>query len=225
METAEKKEKRGKFITFEGSDGAGKTTQMRLAGEYLKKLGFPVVLTREPGGTPLAEKLRRLLKDNDPEEEIAPLTELLLIEAARIQHVNSVIRPALERGDWVLCDRFADSTTAYQGYGRGLNLEKVAGLNALAMQDCAPDCTLLLTLPPAMNTERMASRAQNAEKNISVPDRFDGEDDEFKRAVKAGFAAVADSEPERVKKVDCSGTVEESSEKIRRILDELVRGN
>lgn len=220
MANAEKKLTKGRFITFEGMDGAGKTTQMRLAGEYLRSLGFHVVSTREPGGTPLAEKLRALVKDLDPAEELSPLAELLMIEAARAQHVDMVIRPALERGDWVLCDRFTDSTTAYQGYGRGISLEEVAKLNAMAVRECVPDRTILLTVRSGLDSERVAERGEV--RRSPRRDRFDGEEDAFKRAVREGFAAIAAAGPERVRIVDCSGTVAQSCEKVRKVLDELV---
>ena len=148
------------FITFEGMDGAGKTTQIRLLQERLEKAGERVVVTREPGGNALAEKIRALLLD--PESEMDPLTEAYLYAAARAEHVRRVILPALQRGETVLCDRYLDSSLAYQGYGRGLGEETVRRINAQAVAGCLPDRTYLLRVPEEAAARRVGARGVSA---------------------------------------------------------------
>ena len=172
------------FITFEGMDGAGKTTQIRLLQERLEKAGERVVVTREPGGNALAEKIRALLLD--PESEMDPLTEAYLYAAARAEHVRRVILPALQRGETVLCDRYLDSSLAYQGYGRGLGEETVRRINAQAVADCLPDRTY----------------------------RIESAGEAFLRRVEAGFCRLAEREPARILAVDASGTAEEIARRI-----------
>ncbi len=207
-------EKRGKFITFEGSDGAGKSTQVALAAEYLRRKGQSVTVTREPGGTERAEALREWVK-TPCGEEIEPLAELLVMEAARVQHVEKVIKKALAEGTWVLCDRFCDSTAAYQGYGRMMDTALVKLLNEKAMAGAVPDRTVILTLSEAEKASRVKKRSGGA-------DRFDSENAAFKKRVDDGFAAIAAAEQERVRMIDASGTAEEVHEKIKKVLDELV---
>jgi dTMP kinase len=154
----------GKFITFEGIDGAGKSSHIEAAAVALRQAGKTVVLTREPGGTPLAEKLR----DQVLHSAMDGLTELLLVFAARRDHIETVIRPALARGDWVICDRFTDSTFAYQGGGRQMDLQKIETLESWVQADLQPDCTLLFDLPPAVAAQRRAK--------VRAADRFEAED-------------------------------------------------
>jgi dTMP kinase len=154
----------GKFITFEGIDGAGKSSHIEAAAVALRQTGKTVVLTREPGGTPLAETLRNEVLHS----AMDGLTELLLVFAARRDHIETVIRPALARGDWVICDRFTDSTFAYQGGGRQMDLQKIEMLESWVQADLQPDCTLLFDLPPAIAAERRAK--------VRAADRFEAED-------------------------------------------------
>ncbi len=179
---------RGCFVTFEGVEGCGKSTQMAHLRAWMEEAGFPVLATREPGGTKIGEEIRRLLLA--PRDEILDAaTELLLYEAARAQHVSEVIRPALESGAHVLCDRFFDSTTAYQAFGRGLDEAVVAELNRVASGGIIPDLTLLFSVA----LEEGLSRARGER----VGDRIEGESLEFHRRVQAGFEALAKREPHR----------------------------
>ncbi|HKJ36891.1 MAG TPA: dTMP kinase [Solirubrobacterales bacterium] len=183
------------FVSFEGVDGAGKSTQAELLAGAL---GTETVLVREPGGTPAGERLRELLKD--PGVALDPRAELLLFLAARAQLVEAVIRPALEAGRDVVCDRFMDSTVAYQGVARGLGAETVRELNAVAVAGCVPDRTLLL----ALDAGRAAGRGE-ARGDFGA-DRFEGAGEDFRGKVAAAFAEIATAEPERVTVVDGSGT-------------------
>jgi len=207
---------RGRFITFEGGEGAGKTTQIRLLEEALLRSGRKVVAVREPGGSPLSEKIRCLLKDfrDDPP---LPKTELLLFLAARAQLVESVIAPALEAGTWVLSDRFGDSTVAYQGYGRGLPLDILKTMDSFACSSLKPDATFLLELPAGEALRRMRSREEAT--GVSA-DRFETAQGGFHERVRAGFSEIARAEPGRVVRVDASGTVEEISAFILKSLAE-----
>lgn len=194
---------RGFFITFEGGEGTGKTTQIRMLAEHLESRGKTVVVTREPGGTPVAEAARAVILD--PELEQDGLTELFLLEAARHDHVEEVILPALERGDIVLSDRFADSSTVYQGMVRGLGEELVIQLNRLATSDLEPDLTLVLDLDPDEGVGRARSRnAADAES-----DRLDDEPAEFHRLVRKGFLRLAELHPDRVRVVGADGNPDE----------------
>ncbi len=209
---------RGLFITVEGPEGAGKSSQLRLLAEYLESRGLPCRCTREPGGTPLAETIRAVVKNHTGAEEMRPETELLLIEAARVQHVYGVIAPALAAGQTVLCDRFTDSTSAYQGGGRGVPFEAVEALNSFARAGCVPDLTLLLDLDPADGFKRASDRPETRGKY----DRFEAEKLEFHRRVRAAFLAIARAEPERVRIVDASGTIRQVQSEIRKIVDEFI---
>lgn len=203
----------GLFITLEGVEGCGKTTQLHLLAGHLERLGCRVVTTREPGGTPLAEALRSLLLD--PETgAISPLSELMMYAAARAQHVHAVIRPALERGDVVLCDRFCDSTLAYQGGGRGLALDQIRTLNTLATGGLAPDCTLLLDLPVEDGLARSGKRG--------ALDRIEGESADFHHRVRAAFLDIARAEPERITIIDASAPAGEVFEAVRVRVDRLI---
>ncbi len=187
----------GFFITFEGPEGAGKSTQLRMLHESLEREGRRCVATREPGGTPLAEQLRGIVKNFSGPEKLHPTTELLLLEAARSQHVREVIRPALAAGCVVLCDRYFDSTTAYQGGARGLESAVVDELNSFAAAECVPDLTILLDLPPEAGFRRAADRVETRGEH----DRFEEEKLDFHRRVREAFLRIAAAEPDRVRVV------------------------
>lgn len=181
--------KRGKFITLEGCEGVGKTTNLAFIHDYLKQQNIPVTVTREPGGTALAEKLRHTLLDTDG-ESISDTTELLLMFAARAQHIQHVIAPALADGHWVLCDRFTDATYAYQGGGRGLSIATIAWLEQLVQGDLRPDLTLLLDAPIDIGMERAQKR--------STFDRFESEKNSFFTRVRDMYLSLAAQQPERI---------------------------
>ena len=186
---------RGKFITVEGGEGVGKSTNIALIAQILTDAGHSPVQTREPGGTALAEKIRQLLLAHG-DEVMSASTELLLIFAARAQHLHQVIEPALAAGQWVLCDRFTDATYAYQGGGRGLNREHIATLEQLVQGDLRPDLTVLLDAPVATGRERAQNRSQ--------PDRFEVEQIAFFERVRDTYLQRARSEPERFLMVDAA---------------------
>ena len=191
--------KRGLFITFEGTEGCGKSTQVRFLAERLRALGHRVRPLREPGGTPIGEEIRHTLKHSQQNQAMTPEAELLLMNASRAQLVREVIRPAIAAGEIILCDRFYDSTTAYQGYGRQLDLEKVRTVIEFAVGDTKPDLTLLLHVAPEVSKERLRSRQTNMP---FVRDRIEEADQKFFEQVARGFEAVAAAEPQRVKWVD-----------------------
>ena len=211
--------KRGWFITFEGPEGAGKSSQIQLLGEALSASGHEVVITREPGGTPLAEAIRDVVKGHQGAEAVHPVTELLLMEAARSQHVSQVVIPALEAGKIVLCDRFYDSTTAYQGGGRGLDMDMVVGLNRFASQGVVPDLTLLLDLAPERGFERTGRRVETQ----GEYDRFELEKLDFHRRVRKIFLGLAEQEPQRVKIIDADREQAAVQADVRKLVDELIR--
>jgi dTMP kinase len=185
---------RGRFITFEGGEGSGKSTQIALLADRLHACGIAVQHTREPGGTPLAEQIRALVRHPAGTDPV-PMTELFLMLAARAQHVETLIRPALDQGQWVLCDRFSDSTLAYQGYGRGLALETIRTLNALAVGDTQPEHTILLTLAPQQGLERVRQRDRHH-------DRFTVAGSTFHERIHRGFLTLAQAEPARFHVID-----------------------
>jgi len=201
---------RGKFITFEGPEGGGKSTHVRELAEQLRAEGKTVLVTREPGGTRLAELIRGLVRE---EVEDPPVTrcEVLLFIAARAQVVSEVIRPALARGEWVICDRFADSTFAYQGYGRGIDVGLLKNFNDFATEGLVPDLTILLDVPPETSKARLAERQAAT---ATSADRIEQEGDMFHRRLREGFLELAKAEPGRFAVIDSSGPREEVSEKV-----------
>lgn len=203
----------GRFITFEGIEGCGKSTQATLLARELAARGVSVVATREPGGTDLGEDLRNILMARG--REMAPLAELFLMEAARAQHTAQVIRPALSRGAWVVCDRYADSSTAYQGGGRGLDPALVEGVNRIACDGLTPHRTVLLDLPVAEGLARARGRASTTAANC----RFEDEDLAFHQAVADAYAELAAREPSRIVVVDGRGTPQQVQ---RRVLDAMT---
>jgi dTMP kinase len=184
----------GKFITFEGPEGSGKSTHIRLLATYLSEQGIGVTLTREPGGTPLGEAVRNLLQHNGSGESPVARAEVLLFLASRAQHVQGLIRPALEAGSWVLCDRFEDSTLAYQGYGRGFDLNELHALNRFATHGLRPDLTVLLDITPETSRARLLSRQSLT---VTSPDRIESEADDFHIRLRTGFLSLARREPKR----------------------------
>jgi dTMP kinase len=204
------------FITFEGTEGCGKSTQVDLLAERLRALGHRVRMLREPGGTPIGEEIRHTLKHSKVNVTMTYETELLLMNASRAQLVRETIRPALAVGEIVLCDRFYDSTTAYQGYGRGLDLALVKSVIDFAVGDTRPDLTLLLHVPAEVSAERLASRQATLP---FVRDRLEEGDKYFFERVAKGYEAIAAAEPDRVRVVSGTGAVEVVCENIW----ELVR--
>lgn len=198
---------RTRFISLEGGEGSGKSTQCKLLAEWLRGLGHDVVLTREPGGTPGAEEIRALLVQGEA-GRWEPMTEALLHFAARRDHVGKVIRPALGRGAWVVSDRFFDSTLAYQGYGHGLGAAPIALLRKLVLDDFAPGLTLLLDLPIEVGLERAGRRR-------SADARYESMGEAFHRRVRDGFHAIAAAEPERVAVIDATRPLEAVADAVR----------
>lgn len=188
----------GCFITVEGIDGCGKSTQARLLAEDLERAGYDVLALREPGGVAISEKIRALLLD-PANVEMSATCELLLYEAARAQLVHEVVAPALAGGRVVVCDRFYDSTTAYQGYAGGVPLDAVTRANELAVGACAPDLTLVFDIDPALAAERTVSRAQ---------DRMEAKGIAYQQRVAEGFRAIAAAEPERVRRIDAARAID-----------------
>lgn len=204
---------RGRFITLEGSEGSGKSTNLAFIHQHLQESGIDVILTREPGGTPLGEAIRELLLDHR-NNEMASDTELLLMFAARAQHLEELILPALEAGKWVLCDRFTDATYAYQGTGRGIPIERIAQLESWVQGDLRPDLTLFLDLPVAQGLARAGAR--------SAPDRFEREQLDFFERVRQGYLAQAASAPQRYRVVDAARTLEDVQSQIRSLLEDYL---
>jgi len=197
---------RGRFITFEGGEGSGKSTQIKRLESWLLSRGIGVVLTREPGGVEEAEALRNLLLQGAA-DRWDPISETLLFQAARIQHVRHKILPALERGYWVLCDRFLDSTLVYQGIGKGVSQEWIRDLYLRSMPDIFPDLTILLDIDVAAGLYRAKARADKEQ-------RFENMHLSFHEKVRQGFLAIAESEPIRLKVIDASGTQDEVTARI-----------
>jgi len=207
------KHTQGRFITIEGVEGVGKTTNLEFIGNYLRKRDITLLVTREPGGTPLAERIRALLLDRR-EEKVDAMTELLLMFAARAQHVNKVIKPALARGEWVLCDRFIDSSFAYQGGGREIPEEQIEQLEQLVLGQFRPDLTIILDLPVEQGLQRAEKR--------SAKDRFEQEERLFFSRVRQVFLQRAKRYPHRCRIVDTASDLDEVQNSLAKILDEYI---
>ncbi|MCW8829778.1 MAG: dTMP kinase [Gammaproteobacteria bacterium] len=205
---------RGRFITLEGSEGSGKSTNLDYIHEKLQQNGIDVILTREPGGTLLGEQIRELLLDHR-QQAMASDTELLLMFAARAQHLNELILPALEQGKWVLCDRFTDATYAYQGAGRGIAEERIATLESWVQGELRPDLTLFLDLPVEQGLARAGER--------STPDRFEREQFDFFERVRQGYLKQAEREPQRYRVVDASLPLEQVQAQLDTILSDYLK--
>ena len=205
--------RKGYFITFEGAEGCGKSTQIRLLGEDLEKAGLSVKVSRSPGGTPVAEKIRKILKEATAGEDLEPETELLLFGACHSQMTANLIRPLLEKGVIVLSDRFCDSTLAYQGYARNLGAETVKKINSYACRGLKPDLTILLDLEVEEGLRRARERAGDA--LTLAADRFDSEKLSFHQAVRNAFLRLAAEEKERFAVISAKGSVEEVHSRIR----------
>ncbi|GAA5128658.1 dTMP kinase [Alloalcanivorax gelatiniphagus] len=204
----------GRFITLEGGEGAGKSSNLTWLAERLREAGVPVTVTREPGGTELAERIRAVLLDPGA-ETMADGTELLLVFAARAQHLEALIRPALERGDWVLCDRFMDATWAYQGAGRGFDPSAIAALESMVLRGLSPDRTLLFDVPVAQGMARAGKRSR--------PDRIEREAHAFFERVRQCYLERAAAEPERFRVIDAGAGLEAVRAELDTHLQEMLR--
>jgi dTMP kinase len=203
----------GKFITFEGTDGSGKTTQIKLLEEYLKDKGCEVVLSREPGGTKISELIRDLILD-PANTEIVPLTEMILYAASRAQHVAQVIKPSIEAGKIVICDRFVDSSYAYQGCGRGLDLRLIADVNRVAIDGISPDVTFFLDIDP--------ETAINRRINATGADRIEQEKLDFHKRVYEGYKKMSLLFPDRIMTIDAEKPIDEISSQINKYIDTIL---
>ncbi len=214
----------GLFITFEGTEGGGKSTQIQLLAQRLRNAGRIVRVLREPGGTPIGEEIRHTLKHSDANHAMTPEAELLLMNASRAQLVREVIRPALAAGEVVLCDRFYDSTTAYQGYGRQLDLDAVRRVIDFAVGSTRPHLTLLLQVPVAVSEERRRSRNALANSDaITQRDRMEEADRAFFERVDAGFAVIASHEAERIRVIDATRDVAAVAASIWQLVEPLAQ--
>lgn len=203
----------GKFITLEGTEGVGKSTNMAFIKEYLEQAGIDLIVTREPGGTPLGETLREVLLDAK-QQSISDDSELLLMFAARAQHLQQVIKPALAAGKWVLCDRFTDATYAYQGGGRGIDMLRISQLEQWVQGDLRPDMTIILDLDVDIGLQRAGKR--------SLPDRFELEKKAFFKRVRETYLNRAKSQPECYKVIDASPSITHVQQSIQAVLKQLV---
>lgn len=205
---------RGRFITLEGSEGSGKSTNLAYIHQQLQESGIDVVLTREPGGTPLGEQIRELLLDHK-QSAMSSDTELLLMFAARAQHLHELILPALEAGKWVLCDRFTDATYAYQGAGRGISPQRIGVLEEWVQGALRPDLTFFLDLPVAQGLARAGER--------STPDRFEREQIDFFERVRQGYLEQAEREPRRYRVIDASVSLDQVQARLGRVIGDYLR--
>jgi len=203
---------RGLFITFEGPDGSGKTTQIQELKKYLKKNGYDAIITREPGGTPIGEKIRKIILDKE-NQEMDSVTEALLYAASRAQHVSQLIRPALNKGYMVICDRFMDSSIAYQGYGRKLG-DSVRIVNEIAVGDCLPDVTFLLKIDPHIGKSRI--KMENL-------DRLELEAMEYHNEVYKGYMELVKKNPERIICIDAGRSIEDIKTEICYHMEKLLK--
>jgi dTMP kinase len=207
---------RGKFITVEGIEGVGKSTNIEFLSSIVSAKGFPVLLTREPGGTPLAERIREMLLEHG-DEPLPDIAESLLFFASRSLHINNAILPALDAGKWVICDRFTDASRAYQGYGRGLGVEKINLMAEWVHGGLEPDLTLLLDAPAEVGKERAERRGET--------DRLDEEEAAFYQRVRDGYLSLAKAEPERFAVIDASRDLQQVQEQISREIEPLFSDN
>lgn len=203
--------KKGLFITFEGADGCGKTTQLNLLKEYLETKGYEIVLTREPGGKGLGEKIREILLNY--EGEVSDRCESFLFLADRAQNIDIIVKPAIEQGKIVLCDRHTDSSVAYQGYGRGLDIDEINRLNSLATNNLKPDLTLVFDVDIETSMQRVGSEK----------DRMESAGKEFFNKVRNGYLEIAKQEPNRIKVVDSTKTIEEVHRNVVEIINTILR--
>jgi len=207
----------GKFITFEGPEGSGKSTQIRLLAEKLQSRGQEVVCTREPGGTATGEAIRNILQHDAVGESLGARAELLLFTASRAQLMEHVILPELASGHWVLCDRFIDSTLAYQGYARGMDIATLSAINEFAVFDRKPDLTILLDIDVDQGFERLKHRYAEGRETL---DRFEREDRKFHQQVRDGYHALAAAEPDRFRRINADRSIEEISESVWAAVEE-----
>lgn len=213
-------QQRGRFITLEGGEGVGKSTNLEWVAQWLSARGVEVVLTREPGGTPRAEAIRELLLSPEADEPLDVDAELLLVFAARAQHLEQRIRPALERGAWVLCDRFTDATFAYQGGGRGIDPARIGELERFVQRGLEPDLTLLLDMPVEAAQQRLQSRLESRGQSR---DRFEQEHGAFFEAVRRAYLSRAEAAPQRVAVVDADAPLATVQARLSACLEERLR--
>lgn len=206
----------GKFITLEGSEGCGKTTNMAYIEQLLKEAGIELVVTREPGGTPLGETIREILLDSS-QTAMSEDTELMLMFAARAQHMHEKIRPALDAGQWVLCDRFVDATYAYQGGGRGISLERIAQLDRWVLDGFKPELTLYLDIDVEQGLKRAEARAEL--------DRFEREKIDFFERIRSGYLDRVGADPERFRVIDASESLEQVQRSIKSHIEQFINNN
>jgi len=204
---------RGKFITLEGSEGCGKTTNMEYIEQQLKDAGIELVVTREPGGTPLGETIRKILLDSN-QTTMSEDTELMLMFAARAQHMHEKIKPALDAGKWVLCDRFVDATYAYQGGGRGISQQRIAALDSWVLDNFKPDLTLYLDISVAQGLKRAEVRAEL--------DRFEREKIDFFERVRQGYLERVAADPDRFRVIDASEPLEQVQHSIKSQIEQFI---
>lgn len=209
----------GKFITFEGPEGSGKSTQIRLLTERLEAAGLNVVLTREPGGTATGEMIRNLLQHDAAGEPLSDRSELLLFTASRAQLMDRLIRPALERDEWVLCDRFIDSTIAYQGFARGMDISTLEAINTFAIYEREPDLTILLDLEVEAGFSRLESRYADSDESH---DRFECEARDFHHRVRDGYLQLAEQNPTRFRRINSDRPIEEVAHDVWVVVQEAL---
>jgi len=202
------------FLTVEGAEGVGKSTHIETIKKFLDSRDIPHILTREPGGTPVAERIRELLLAVDEDEALCELSELLLVFAARAQHLERVVKPALAQGKWVICDRFTDATYAYQGGGRGLDVAIIASLESLVQGELKPDLTIILDLDPRIGIQRASERGEL--------DRFEREQIEFFDKVRQRYLDIAAADPQRCAVIDAGNDLATVSSELRKILRSRV---
>jgi dTMP kinase len=215
-----------RLITFEGIEGCGKTTQIKLAGDFLKQQRIPFMMTEEPGGTPMGRRIREILLNKAPDEDICTEAEILLFSAARAQHVRKVILPALKAGKVVLCDRFYDATLSYQGFGRGANIRFIKEINGYSSSDLRPGMTILFDLPVEAGLKRAMDRISLIKKvsgNAILEDRFEQENLEFHQRVREGYLFLATEEPERFKIIDSTDDIQMVHQQVCDFISNFIK--